>query len=227
MSATATSKLVNHSTTGATSYTTASWTPVSNKLYLVTVVQRTAISTDPNLPTLTGNGITWVSVDSVVYDTTSSSRRRLTVFRGLDASPTTGTLVIDCGGQAHTNCDWAIDEWSGMDTSGTSGSGAIVQSATNFSGGASTLTATLSAFSSVNNATFGAAGTALDHAITEAGWTQLSDQIDSVSTAQASAFIVSNDTTVTFTQASPAEFGVIGIEIKAAATGTPTNLFFF
>ena len=145
------------SATDATSYATASVTPAANALILASFATRTGITADPNTPTLTGCGLTWEVVQSVVYDNTSSSRRRLTTFRAMGSSPSTGALTFDCGGQTQTGAVWSIDQFTNVDTSGTNGSGAVVQSAQsaildNSGTPATSLTVTLGAFSSPNNA---------------------------------------------------------------------------
>src|SRR5438045_278206 len=126
--AVATTNITSGNTTNATSAATTSITPVANRLYLMNVISRTAITTDPNQPTATGAGLTWVVEKSVVYDNTGASRKRLTVFRALGPSPSAGALTIDFGAQTQTNIAWIIDEFTGADTSGTNGSGAVVQS---------------------------------------------------------------------------------------------------
>jgi hypothetical protein len=95
-------------TDGNSTATTASVTPVANRLYLLTVTSRTNITTDPNIPTVTGNSLTWVSINSVVYDTTGASRRRVTLFRALGASPSSGTISVDFGGQNQTHVSWGF-----------------------------------------------------------------------------------------------------------------------
>ncbi len=110
---------------GGSGSTTASVAPSAYSLILLTVMSRTGITVNPNQPTVTGNGLTWVAIGSTVFDSTSSSRRRVTLFRALGAGPTSGAITIDFGGQAQTDVTWVVDEASGVDTSGTNGSGAI------------------------------------------------------------------------------------------------------
>lgn len=206
---------------GGSSSTTASYTPTANKLQLLTVASRTGISTDPNQPTVTGDGLTWVVINSIVYDTSSSSRRRVTLFRALGSSPSAGVLTIDFGGQAQTDVTWIVDETTGMDTSGTDGSGAIVQSVTgkDESGTATSLTITLAAFGSTDNATYGSFG--WDGSPTQTagtGFTEIDEQHDSVSdVACGTEFRADNDTSVDASYSSAVLVGGIAIEIKAAS----------
>lgn len=232
MAVTQTNKLFAASATDATSYNTASVTPTANRLYLLAVWSRTGITADPNAPTVTGAGLTWVQVATVVYDNTSSSRRRLTVFRAMGAG-SAGALTIDFGGQTQTSATWDLTEFDGVDTSGTNGSGAVVQSATNFDGGttATSITATLSAFGSVNNATYGAGGSGQtgNTAAVGSGFTQISNGSPDGEAGQLciTEFKNSNDTTVdaSFTPTG-SEIGIIGVEIKAAAAAVINPSFF-
>lgn len=147
-------------TDGSNGSTTTTVSPSANKLLLLSVSSRTGISTNPNQPTITGNGLTWVPINTVVWDETSSSRRRTTLFRAMGTSPSSGTISISFSGQNQTDVIWIVDEASNVSTSGTNGSGAIVQSSTNDdeSGSATGLTTTLSTFSDSYNATYGSFG---------------------------------------------------------------------
>lgn len=229
MAITITNILNTNSAVAATSYATASWTPLPNELYFAAFVSRTGITVDPTIPTASGNGITWVMIDTALYDDSSSSRRRLTLFRGMSASPTTGALTFDEVGQSQTNAFWVVDGVTGMDTSGTSGSGAIVQSAKAIDVvGAASLTATLAAFSSVNNSTYGAIGfTTAGAAVTAGtGFTKLGDNNDSSSTRIATEWRVDNDTTVDFSPDGTQQIAIIAVEIKAAVAASANSGFF-
>lgn len=215
--------------TDATSYTTASITPTSNCLILATVSTRMAAAA-PNEPTASGCGLTWVVVQSVIFDDTGTQKRK-TTFRGMGASPSSGTVTFDFGGQTQTNCVWIIDEASGVDTSGTNGSGAIAQSVTAAPhlGGATgtSITATLAAFSSADNATYGVfTNDGTDFAFTVgSGFTQLAEINDIASgentLAMMSEWKSTNDTTVDASLSGvAAALGGIAIEIVAAATGS-------
>lgn len=205
---------------GGTSSTTASVSPTGNKLLLLSVASRTIITVDPNEPTITGNGLTWVSIGTTVYDNTSASRRRITLFRAMGASPSAGTIAIDFGGQAQTSVIWSLNQFTNADTSGTNGSGAIVQTVTNFDPDAdvSTLTVTLAAFASSNNATFGTFGSG------DAETLNVGTGFSSVSEGDSgdgnihllTEFKNSNDTSVDMSKATNSELGGIAVEIKSA-----------
>lgn len=212
-----------------TSGNTASVTPGSNKLMLLAVSSKTTSSTDPNIPSISGNGLTWVQVgSSVVFDPTSSSRRRITLFRALGASPSTGAITISFSGQSQSTILWTLDEVSGMDTSGTNGSGAIVQSNTNNSQATpiTSFSVTLSAFADINNATYGCfAQDGSSQSIEGSGFTKYGDANNSSDFLWLmSEFKDSNDTSVDVTIGGgdwADTMGGIAVEIKAAAvTGT-------
>lgn len=210
--------LTNGSGANQTSYDTASISPTANRLVLVAVANDT---TDGVEPTVTGNGMTWVKVATVV-----SAVGRLTVFRSLSASPSAGALTIDFGAQLQSRCGWSVVEFSGMDTSGANGAGAIVQSATNTGTSATTLAVTLSAFGNAGNATYGAisVGSSPVASITAGtGFTEQGEiQVESVLTVE-SEFKDSNDTSVDWTSSeTAARLAGIAIEIKVAGAATAT-----
>jgi hypothetical protein len=209
--------------TSATSFATDSVSPASNNLLLLTVTSRTA-SGDPNVPTVTGNGLTWVEIDSQNYDN-SGTQKKISLFRALGASPSSGTITIDYAGQTQTHCDWTLDQALGVDTTGTNGSGAIVQSAKNSDTSitATSLTATLAAFSSTSNATFGGFGfgSGLNDKSVGSGFTALGNfSTDSITMRVFSEWRVDNDTTVDASQITGGEIGVVAVEIKAAVVDT-------
>lgn len=212
---------------GGSSSTTASVSPTSNALVLLAVDQRTGITADPNQPTATGNGLTWELVGTIVYDTTSSSRKRVTVLRALGASPSAGAITVDFGGQANTDVHWTVDQFTGVDTGGTNGSAAIVQAVTakDETGSASSLTVTLAAFGSANNATYGGFGVSTNTALAVGSGFTLGGtaQTYAGSAAIISEYNLANDTSVDITMTASLVGGVAA-EIKAAASASPTPL---
>lgn len=207
----------------AASYTTGSTSPGANNLELLSVYSIAAAT--PNIPTITWNGATWTQVATQID---SSSLRRITLFRSLTASPTSGTGTIAFGGQTQMGVCWSYIECTGMNTSGTNGAGAIVQSVTNnTAGNATSLTVTLAAFSSASNATFGAFGIPLNTAsqpTAGSGFTRLGQANQaSTNTAIGTEFNSGNDTTVDMTSgAASIPWVGIAVEIKVAGAVTPT-----
>lgn len=207
------------SDTDATSYNTASVSPSSNYLNLVSVTN--VKSSTPDTPTLSGNGITYEQIDTHVIDSVGTMRRS-TLFRSLGSSPSSGAITIDFGGNTQTACSWVVDTVSGVDTSGTNGSGAIVQSAKTTqdnTGNTTSLTATLSSFSSANNLTYGVYGGASTTGLTAgSGFTILASASSTTPTSDvATEWKSTNDTTVDFSFDANDAIGVIALEIKARA----------
>ena len=139
-------------------FTTASVAPASNRLLLLTVVGRRISGGIPAAPTISGNGLTWVEIDSNAFDTIGTPLQRVTVYRAMGASPSSGVVTITWPSDVDKS-QWTLTEYIGIDTSGTNGSGAIVQSVSDIGGPISTsFSITLSAFSSAENATVGSFG---------------------------------------------------------------------
>lgn len=108
-----------------------------------------------------------------------------------------------------------IAEFTGCDTSGTNGSGAIVQAVGN-TGSTSPATVTLSAFGASGNATFGLFGGALNNAFTVgSGFTQDQQQSSAQPLRKLTEYLLGNDTSVdcTFTDMN---WGGIAVELKAS-----------
>lgn len=204
-----------------TSADTASVSPSPNKLQLLSISVRNGSNITPTISSVTGCGLTWELEDSIAFDTSASSLRKLFVYRALDTSPSTGVITITTG-ETNTDVTWVLDEFTGMDTSGTNGSGAMVQSVTNKdeAGSASSLTVTLAAFSSIINATYGAFATAndTDGAVAGSGFTLVGSGagagVNGLSTR--TEFRNTNDTSVDMTLTSGVQFGGVAIEIKNA-----------
>lgn len=217
MSVVAANVINNFSNTGATSYATASITPLAGVLYLATFASRTAITTPPNVPTASGAGLTWVLVNTVLYDDTSSSQRRVSVFRAMGTG-SAGAITFDEGGQSQTSGDWSIDAFYGADTTGSNGANAVVQSVTNFDD-----TATVSTISAVlgtpaaSSTVFGAVGSAGFTLTAGAGLTLLSSVVDGVSNSVGTEWASGGLATVAGTLSGNSEVGIIAIEIKNGA----------
>lgn len=218
-------------TADATSATTGSFTPPPNALILFTVASKTEITANPNQPTITGNGLTYVVVNTKIYDDTSSSRRRITTFRAMGGSPTAGTAVIDFGGQTQVTVAWVVDYVSsGVNMTGTNGSGAVVQSAIGYNDTSSpntSVTATMLPFTLPNNASYGAFANGNDASSVTAGsgFTKVGEAVDTVehNLDLYTEFKNSPDTSIDVTFSSDPENAIIGLEI-AADHNAPINL---
>ena len=215
--------------TGASTQSTASITPSANKLLLLSVDSRTSITANPNIPTVTGNGLTWVQVNTVVWDTTSTSRKRKTIFRAF-GTPTAGAISINFGGQVQTHVFWVADEVSGAVSSGVDGSAAIIQSTTFVQEATtSSITVALNPFANANNATYASFSDGLASNVVftpKAGFTSLATT-PVIQGQSSTIYKNSEDTTPSVSLSSVVnEVGAIGIEIansQATLIGTSNN----
>lgn len=205
----------NGSNTDASSYATASITPSADKLILAWVYS--IASAAPNTPTASGNGLTWVQVA-----TTSDNigNRRITLFRAMGASPSSGAVTFDFGGQTQIGCAWSVVEYDNVDTSGSNGSGAIVQAVADGSGAnATSFSITLSSFGSTLNATAGGFGIPLNTSgqpSVGSGFTSTGQRNqNNPNLAIASEFREDNDTSVDMSSgASSVPWAAIAVELK-------------
>ena len=108
-------------------YTTASIAPAPNTLVTITVLS--IRSSGPISPTVSGAGMTWTLVTSVDFDTLSLPHRRLSMYRAMSATPGSGPITFSFTNQV-ANLEWIISQWSGVETSGVNGAGAIGQTGT-------------------------------------------------------------------------------------------------
>jgi hypothetical protein len=213
----------------ASSYLTGTRTPTANCLQVIDVELS---DSNPILaPAVTGCGLTWVHVDGVEYDT-AGTRHAVHRFRALGASPTTGQLTITPT-EALLGCGWSWAEYDGIDTSGTNGSGAIVQTVVN-NGTGTTLSATLAAFGDAANGVSAGLSTDGDSVFTAGtGYAILGQDVSASASPTASIgqeWRADNDTTPDATIGSSAQWGIIASELKAAPVvpsgGFPDVAFF-
>lgn len=201
---------------GGTSKTTSSQSPTTNSLQLFLVGNQVTSGT-VGIPTLSGNSLTWVQVATQI---SSDNLRRATLFRALGTA-STGVVTMDYAGVNQLRTGWSWSQYSGIDTSGTNGSNAIVQSTTGqvTNGAPATgITLTLAAFSNINNAAYGALrygnSSATDNVLPGTGFTQLG--IAAGNASYQSQYDLSNQTSVSWTWNSGSFFSqAIGVEIKA------------
>ena len=134
-----------------TSATTASITITANQLALLTVGVGSGVGT-ANTPTVTMTGATWVVAVTNIHTGVSYA---VWVFRTMVGSDTTATVTIDFAGQTQDRINWSIAQFDAVDTSGTNGSGAIVQTKTAFNATTTAATVTLDSAIGAGNATYG------------------------------------------------------------------------
>lgn len=210
-------------TANQTTYTTASVTPSSNKLVLVAVVNsRNTVSacTDADATSMTGNGLTYVKVAEQCFSSAGAPTNMISLWRAMGAAPSTGAITVGYSATTQVGGGWIVMECDGVDTSGTNGSGAVVQNDTNLAEPGTSLAMSLAAFSDATNATLAIFGLNANNAITpEAGYTELDDvsvtEVGNNMQIQAQ-YVASNDTSPSASFSS-ADAAGIAIEIKASA----------
>lgn len=195
-----------------TSLATASVSPSSNALLLL-VVARDGQDPLNTITSVTGCGLDWVLVRDELCGTTGS----IAVYRALGVMPTSGAVTVEFVAARNEIC-MSLVQFSGVDTSGTSGSGAIVQF-TSDSGAGANPALTLGAINpSALNATIGFCGNDVVPfgGTVEAGWTEDLDTGAS-DTEDLGLYIshklLSTDATWTVTRGA-SSWGGIALEIK-------------
>lgn len=203
----------------ATSFTTASISPTGNALLLAAVLNRRGAGA--TLPTCSGNGLTWVEVTNHLL----SSVRRLTVFRALGASPSAGAVTFDFGGNTQEVAMWSVSQFTGVVTTGTNGSGAIVQVPTPTTGTGTSGSVTLAALASANNMAWGAFHhTANQTKTVGSGFTILSNQSEGTGPLSLADEYQLNVTTVDMSWVTSTAWAAIAVEIAAASGGDTGGL---
>lgn len=205
------------STTNASSYATASITPAANRLVLLATLVSVGASPTPTI-TVTGNGLTWVQVD-----TTVAAARTVVVFRAMGASPTAGAVTI--AGTSLTSCLWSIVQFDGVDTSGTNGSGAIAQSFNSKPANTNNLSEAFPTTPAAGNGGFAGVGNAVQELpVGGAGWTTQNTSQSAPTSGLAGLHAASSPAAVTATWTTSSSPFVVGVEVAAAAAGPSAPL---
>ena len=202
-------------TTDADSYVTASISPTGNRLLLLCVVNTGTVAASP---TATGNGLTWVTVNNQTWGVTNQT----SILRAMGASPSSGAVTIDFAGNTRTGTAWSITQFANVDTSGTDGSGAVVQS----NGGSEVLSTTagitLNAFGSPDNIAYGCLGIGVQENITPgAGFTEVQEVGYATPGTELETEWQLNQTSVVWSWTTLATAGGVAVEIAFAAGGVP------
>lgn len=215
-----------NSSTDATSYATASWTPPTSGLIIVYVVgARTA---GPTTPTMSGNGLTWVQIGSTL--SMQVGERALSLFGANASGSSTGATTIDFGGVTQLGCLASFFHAGGVDLSGGVAA-AFVQTVTNTANSGTTGSITLAPADGADNRPI----VGFYHSTSEAStprtnWSEL-DDIQGTSPSRALETQYREDafeTTASATWATSSFRGGIAAELKAASVPTaptaPSNL---
>lgn len=199
-------------------YATASIAPATNALVTIAVLMRR--SSGVISPTVSGGGMAkWDLVANADFDTQGTPTKRLLIFRALSATPGSGPVTIAFSSSV-SNVQWIVSQWDGVETGGTNGSGAIVQSGLARSDAATSLSVPLAAFSSANDAAYGIAGVAKNGPTITPGaaFTEIAE-VSSGETSALEAEWATNQPAVGASWGTGTKAGMLALEIKAGNAG--------
>ena len=203
-------------------YTTASIAPAPNALVTVAVLGRNALGASPS-PVVTGGGMaSWTEVTSATFDVIGTPTRRISVYRAMSAAPGSGPLTITFSG-TQGNAQWIVSQWTGVDETGTNGSGAIVQTGTANGDAVTALNVTLNPFTNVNDVAYGAFGVTRNTAVVNpgTGFIEISEQPSAeTTTGDLQAEWRANDNTVDASWVFNLNAAAAALEIRAGASGS-------
>jgi hypothetical protein len=140
-----------HSSTDATTYSFLSKTYTISRLYLIGTMTSVTSGTAPQVNSVTGATLAFTEVGTAGGQCFSTCTRRLQLYRAMPTSTVTETVTISFSSGTSTAMNASIIEFTGMDTSGTNGAGAVVQSVQTDGGVATSVTVTLAAFGNSAN----------------------------------------------------------------------------
>ena len=203
------------STVDGTSWNSASITPTGNTVVIAAFASRRAGSAPSDAHTISGNGLTWTKIVSG-----AGTRVRITLWWGIAASPTTGVITFGSG-ETNTHAAWSVSEFPGANITTP-----IVQSPAASTGTNTTVTITLSAFGSADNAAFGFFNHFANEVTTEGtGFTEIHDNTTAENTQAYQTEWKLNDATVDASWATSSEYVALALEIGAAAAAVTTRRY--
>lgn len=208
-------ELTGGTQSSAASATTASISPTANRPVYAVVLSAIGGGTPPTAVTVSGAGLTWAVVDDESAVEVPFGTCRLSVWRGVNASPSAGTLSLTFGGETQNGgIAWTILDGEGLSTT--------VQVVT-ATGTGTTAGVTLSTFANGSNFTLLAVGNAyvgvnIDHDAPLTDYTQrvVGEVILRCGSDDA------QDLTPSATLAGSHSWAAIGLEISLAAPAGPT-----
>lgn len=203
------------SCTVASAPSVGSFTPTANRLVLFWLITEDTTAMTAT-PTLSGSAQNLTYVQVATVQEPGSGLLRGTLFRAMGASPTAGSPVITLG-EDYQNCTWGAIEIDGVDTTGTNGSGAVVQSNTGTGTTTTTFTVNLSAYADATTASVGFFGISNNNNLSaESGFTEMLSESTCCSSRMSAEWQNPNngDTSVTMTQGSNQTWVGVALEIK-------------
>lgn len=196
-----------------TTYTTASFTPTANRLVLFAVLNQ--VTTAPTgTPTVTGNGLTYVQLSQVGYNSVVTPKDNLTVFGAIGASPSAGAATIDFAGATQIGCQWSVCEIPGTETS--SAQAAVAQRVATGAAAATTLALTLGGIRNGTSLVYGAFGHLANEATVQGtGFTLIhSTSHNNPVNGLGTEYLLTPQTTVDASWTTSATNGGIALEIR-------------
>lgn len=213
-------------TADQSNYTTTSFAISANTLITFSITGAIGTADPITTPTITCHGLTWVSVGTA--ESGGAAPRKLFLFRSMSGSASgSATCSYDFSGQTQLRSSYTVQEWSGVNTSGTNGSGAVVSS--NIQTDVSTAnpaTVTMNAYANTNNRPFYTmrVGDATAHS-PEAGWTELSDPAGAENMTHSAGWkSASDDTSVAVTNSGTSTHLLLAIEIQVESAQVPRSM---
>lgn len=205
------------STTDGTSWSTAAISPAPDALILLTILPAAASGAVAAISSVTGCGLTWVPVVA-----TSGGQRTNNLFRAMGSAPTTGVLTVTMAASSGAII-WSVDQFTGVDTTGADGSGAIVQSVQDKPTATTSASLAFPATPTPGNAVFAAIGVAAATAgmASGSGWTMgVASTITAPSSALFTEYGVTDPLpdTITGSWTTSAVPYIVGVEILAGAS---------
>ncbi len=212
-------KAVIHSSVDASSYSFPSITASNNLLYIVFLNTAIGTAPAPTAMSVSGAGLTFTEIGvpgGLLYS--AAGVRRIQAWRALTSTgAAAGAIAITVNGTA-IGMDAVLLEFSGMDASGTNGSGAIVQNASNQANGTS-LTVSLATFGNAANRPVAFFSHRIQEAtVEEVGYTELDDGSHSgpVTGAQCEWNAAAAEATPSASWLTAADAGGFALEVRAA-----------
>lgn len=207
-------------TVDASTATISGITRTSGMLYILFIDSKTEITANPNQPTASGTGVTFIvpTNGTAVYDNSSSSRRRVTGMYAVCTSTSSADITIAYGSQTQVTQIYDLIEIA----SGFNSTTPVPQAAQNSSpsSSVSSITATLAAFIDANSITIGGfgSGNGSDTYTVGSGFSLINNQQDTVegNLTLLTEYVLGNDTTVDVScSPSQSEIGIVAMEIAA------------
>jgi hypothetical protein len=164
----------------------------------------------------------WTQVATLDYGTISTPDSRLMLFRAMSASPGSGPITITFPGSI-SNVEWSVSQWTGVDQSGTNGSGAIGQVGSTAGDATTSLTKALGAFGGANNVALGVVGAkrAPPSVTPGSGFTEIGEVGSGESTLLETEWGV-NLNTVSATLSGSTAAALLAVELVAGGPSGPT-----